>query len=149
MRMAFAQTGPPAQASAVLSPIARRKVLFPDIFDPETISKRMSRPNETSLPTDLASGRSGCLTACPSKIETGSEMSSGKHQCGRSKLRDAKEESASKVASACSHEATCGPESRRHRSTPMAICSRQNRSGLRARMSAWSAESCQSTHRAS
>src|SRR3954469_17163505 len=106
MRMAFAQTGPPAHASAVFNPMARRNVLFPDIFDPETISNRRSRPNDTSLPTDLASGKRGCLIACASKTGTGLEMSSGKHQCGRSKLRDANDESASKVANPCNHEAT-------------------------------------------
>ena len=108
--MARAETGAPAHASAVFNPMARRKVLFPDMFDPETISNWIPCRNETSLPIDLLSGSRGCSERFFAwKLGTASGMSSGKHQCGRSKLREARDESF-EFRQCANQEATCIPD---------------------------------------
>ena len=58
-RRLAAVTGAPAQARTALSPMARSRVLFPDMLEPLTIHRRMPPPSETSLATASSGGISG------------------------------------------------------------------------------------------
>ena len=61
-RRCVARTGAPACASTALTPIARRNVLLPDMFDPLTTrSAGAPPPMATSLAIAVA-GRSGCAS---------------------------------------------------------------------------------------
>ena len=54
-----AQTGAPASARTTLAPIARRRVLFPDMFEPVMSRKLPGGPTVTLFDTRARSGRSG------------------------------------------------------------------------------------------
>ncbi len=58
-----AVTGAPACARTAFAPIARRSVLFPDMFEPVTKRNRPTGPTSTSLATAWSLGSSGCASS--------------------------------------------------------------------------------------
>src|SRR5947209_146580 len=110
MRKDAAETGAPAHARTLLSPIERRRVLFPDMFEPDKMSKRTFWPSSTWFPTATEAGRSGCFRSSASNRGDEWGSNSGKHQFGCSKDKAAKDERASSSATARSHSARFCPE---------------------------------------
>src|SRR5437660_11355992 len=105
-----AATGAPAQARTVFRPMARRRVLLPDMLDPLTIQRRLGPPMATSLGTHRAAAINGCLSPAASKLGSDWESNSGKVKEGCSKAKAAIEESASNCPTAASHRPTAGPD---------------------------------------
>ncbi len=123
-RSAVAQTGPPACASTMLTPMARSSVLLPDMLEPVTSKNVPGGPTVTSFTTRAAPGSSGC----PNPVATSagaSGASAGRAQSGLSKRKPASALSASASPSAASQPRTRPPATAFQLSSAAKTCTSQ------------------------
>ena len=128
-RKVVAHTGPPASASAVLSPSARSSVLLPAMFEPVTISAEPGPGSCTSLSMRTSGTSSGWPRPRASSAAPGSAIS-GMRASGSPNCKVASEHSASSSPSAANQSAVCRPTRAFQRSSPHRTCRSQSVSGV-------------------